>query len=282
VPVADQPRDDRGGSGFVRRARPGYVQAGDPSRHISRAAESEHSLFTRWRRDGDELARNELVTRHLSLARKLATRYVRTQEPLEDLYQVAALALVKAVDRFEPNHGTAFRSFAVPTILGELKRHFRDKGYGLHLHRRIQELTLRVQAAAAELTERNGHPPGPIDIAEHLSVDLECVLDALDAISKRHAVSLDEPVDLDPDADSVTRHDVVGFDDQGYGLVETSVTLRAAINRLSERDREVLEMRFRDQLKQREIAERIGVSQMQVSRILRKATDELRDDIPPV
>jgi RNA polymerase sigma-B factor len=282
VPVADQPRDDRSGSGSVRKVRPGYVQTGDPSRHISRAAESEHSLFTRWRRDGDELARKELVTRHLSLARKLAARYARNQEPMEDLYQVAALALVKAVDRFEPNHGTAFRSFAVPTILGELKRHFRDKGYSLHLPRGLQELALRVHAAAAELTERNGHLPGPIDIAEHLSVDLEAVLDALDAISKRHAVSLDEPIDIDPDADSITRHDVVGFDDQGYGLVETSMSLRAAINRLSERDREVLRMRFRDQLKQREIAEQIGGSQMQVSRILRKAADELRDNIPPV
>ena len=251
----------------------------DPNPYVSRTTESDRSLFSRWRRDGDELARNELVTRHLSLARKLASRYARTKEPFEDLYQVASLGLVKAIDRYDPDHGTAFTSFAVPTILGELKRHFRDKGYAVHLPRGLQELVLRVQDAAEELTRRTGCPPSPIEIAEHLSLELEHVLDALEAIERRRAVSMDQPIDIEAGEDSGTQHDLVGADEQGFALVEMSASLRAALRRLPALDRQVLGLRFRDDLKQREIAEQIGVSQMQVSRILRRATDQLRDNV---
>jgi RNA polymerase sigma-B factor len=253
-----------------------------PPRYISRSTESDRILFTRWRLDGDEFARNELVTRHLSLARKLASRYARTKEPFEDLYQVASLGLVKAIDRYDPDHGSAFSSFAVPTILGELKRHFRDKGYALHLPRGLQELVLKVQDAAEALTRRAGYPPSPIEIAEHLSLELEDVLDALEATEKRRAASMDQPIDLESGEDSGTQYDLVGAEDQGYALVEMSASLRAALRRLPALDRHVLGLRFHDELKQREIAEQIGVSQMQVSRILRRATDQLRDNVERV
>jgi RNA polymerase sigma-B factor len=236
-------------------------------------------LFARWHHERDQEARNELVQRHLALARKLAGRYSHTQEPFDDLFQVSCIALIKAVDRFDPDRGAAFSSYAVPTILGELKRHFRDKGYALHLPRGLQELVLKVQRATAELTSRIGCSPTPDEIAEHLSLDLEYVLEALETIVANRASSLDEPVDRQLNAESVSRHETVGADEEGYGLVEVSASLSAAAQRLPELDRRVLALRFQGHLRQREIAEQIGVSQMQVSRILRRTTDQLRDNL---
>jgi RNA polymerase sigma-B factor len=236
-------------------------------------------LFARWQHDGDEAARNELVERHLALARKLAGRYAHTQEPFDDLFQVSCIGLIKAVDRFDADRGVAFSSYAVPTILGELKRHFRDKGYALHLPRGLQELVLKVQKATGELTSRTGSSPSADEIARHLSLDLEHVLEALETIVANRAASLDEPIDREVCAESVSRHDTVGADEEGYGFIETSTSLSAAAKRLPELDRRVLALRFHGHLKQREIAEQIGVSQMQVSRILRRTTDQLRDNL---
>jgi RNA polymerase sigma-B factor len=256
--------------------RPGTVpdRPWSPVRH-----EGEAGLFVRWQSARDEAAREVLIERHLSLARKLAARYVRTREPFDDLFQVACLGLVKAIDRFDPARGLAFSSYAVPTILGELKRHFRDKGYPVHLPRGLQELALKVQEADTVLGARTGSSPSVIEVAEYLSIDSEQVIEALDAIAAHHAASLDEPVAPEFAEDAGTRHDLVGGEEEGYGLVETALSLAAAGRQLPAQDRQVLALRFQADLKQREIAERVGVSQMQVSRILRRATDQLADQL---
>src|SRR6201990_485781 len=151
--------------------------------HASRGHEPDgRELFRRWRDHGDPVAREQLVIRHLPLARKLATRYGRTQEPFEDLFQVASLGLLRAIDRFDPDRGIAFTSFAVPTILGELKRHFRDKGWSLHVPRGTLELALRVQEATAALGSKAGRSPTVDEIADHLGVGGEQVLEALEAL----------------------------------------------------------------------------------------------------
>jgi RNA polymerase sigma-B factor len=246
---------------------------------MSAARADSDELFRRWRFDGDGDAREELVQRHLPLAHKLARRYARTREPLEDLVQVASLALVKAIDRFDPDRGLAFSSFAVPTILGELKRHFRDKGWSVHVPRGLQELVMKVQDAERVLSSGTGRSPAVVEIAEYLAVDSEQVLEALEAVTAHQATSLDTAAETENGDELATGHDVIGVEDEGYGLVETSASLAAAVKRLRLSDRQVLTLRFRDELKHKEIAERIGVSQMQVSRILRRVTDELRQQI---
>jgi RNA polymerase sigma-B factor len=229
-------------------------------------------LFRRWQEDGDRRARDELINRHLPLARGLARRYARTPEPFEDLMQVASLGLVKAVDRFDASRGAAFTSFAVPTILGELKRHFRDKGRSIHLPRGLQELVLKVQEADEKLSRQTGRSPTVVEIAEHLKLDTEAVLEALEAIAANQSVSLDAPVDVGMEDGASTRHELLGSVDEGYAAVDMSVSLAAAFEKLAVSDRELLDLRFGQQLTQREIATRIGVSQMQVSRI----TEQLR------
>lgn len=216
------------------------------------------------------------MRRHLSLARTLAARYARTQEPFEDLFQVASLGLVKAADRYDPDRGAAFSSYALPTILGELKRHFRDKGRSIHLPRGLQELVLRVQKAEEQLSSRTGRSPTVLEIADYLALDTEAVLEALEAMAARNASSLDAPIEGEPGEDATTPHDMIGQEDDGYALVETSASLAGAVRRLRRTDREVLELRLNHGLTQSDIAAQIGVSQMQVSRILRRATDELR------
>ena len=236
-------------------------------------------LFRRWRDHGDRAAREQLVVAHLSLARKLAMRYGRTQEPYEDLFQVASLGLLKAIDRFDPDRGIAFASFAVPTILGELKRHFRDKGWAVHLPRGLQELVLRVQDADTKLGSVTGRSPTVGEIADYLNIEIEQVLEGLEAIAAHHPTSMDQPIETSQDEGTSTPHDMIGAEDEGYALVDTSTSFAAAVKQLRRSDREVLALRLRDDLKQSEIAERVGVSQMQVSRILRRATDQLRETV---
>jgi RNA polymerase sigma-B factor len=242
---------------------------------MSLASGSE--LFHRVQHDHDIHAREELVVRHLPLARKLAGRYARTQEPFDDLYQVACLGLVKAIDRFDPARGVTFASFAVPTILGELKRHFRDKGWAIHLPRGLQELVLKVQDADTKLNARLGRSPTVIEIAEYLEKRTEDVVEALDALAAHRAASLDAPIETGLDDGSNTRHDMVGSEDERYDLVDIYASMKSAIAELSKDDQHILSLRFEKKLTQREIAGRIGVSQMQVSRMLRRITNQMRD-----
>jgi RNA polymerase sigma-B factor len=247
----------------------------------SRERVDDLTLFRQWHSDRERGAREELVARHLPLARKLAARYARANEPFDDLFQVASLGLVKAIDRFDPDRGIAFSSFAVPTIVGELKRHFRDKGWSLHVPRGTLELALRVQEATILLGSKTGRSPTVDEIADHLGVGAEQVLEALEALAARHASSLDVPVDGDGGDESSTRHEMIGAEDDGYAAIDTSASLADAVRRLPMLDRRVFMLRFREELTQSEIAEQVGVSQMQVSRILRRVTEELRGWMDP-
>jgi RNA polymerase sigma-B factor len=225
------------------------------------------------------LDREEMISSHLPLARKLAARYARTQEPFDDLYQVACVGLITAVNRFDPSRGVAFGAFAVPTILGELKRHFRNKGWSVHLPRGLQETVLKVQEAEAKLSVRDGRPPSVSEIADYLGYEIESVLEALDALAARRAVSLDAPIATTPDESMASLHDVVGSEEEGYAFVDTRLSLATAAHELPGRDRQVLSMYFEHKLAQRDVAAELGISQMQVSRSLRRSRNQLGDAI---
>jgi RNA polymerase sigma-B factor len=232
----------------------------------------EELLLRRYAETGDSALRDELVDRFMPLARSLAMRYRGGSEPLDDLVQVANLGLVKAIDGFDPARGKPFTAYAVPTILGELRRHFRDHVWPVHLPRSLQERTLEVEDAITELTEAQGRFPTVGQIAERLDVEQEEVLDAMRADEARRTLSLDAPRrrhEEDPTATVET----VGCEESGYDTVEASLSARAA--GLDEREWRVLRLRFVEDLNQYEIGERIGVSQMQVSRIVRGAMRKL-------
>ena len=238
-------------------------------------AESDE-LFLRWRRRGDRQARDELIARFLPLARKLARRYVQSSEPYEDLVQVASLGLVKAVERFDPDRGFAFSSFAVPTIVGELKRYFRDTAWALHVDRGAQERARKITDAQQKLGSRTGRIPTIDEIAQYLEISQEDVLDGLQTAEAYGAVSLDAPVAGEDDEDG-TRLDAIGTEDAELERVDDHATIFAAARHLPTREREILFLRFSEDLTQSEIADRVGVSQMQVSRLLRRSLSRLRE-----
>jgi RNA polymerase sigma-B factor len=242
----------------------------------ARVRNDNRELFLRWQRDRDQRAREELVDRFLPLARNLARRYAGAREPFEDLLQVASLGLVKAIDRFDVDRGAAFSSFAVPTILGELKRYFRDLGWAVHVPRGAQEQALKVQEAQERLTSKTGRPPTVHELAEYLELAVDEVLDALETAAAHHSASLDAPRE-DRDDESGSLVDVFGQEDHRYELIEQTTTISAAAKELSPRERRVLALRFAGDLTQTQIADEIGVSQMQVSRILRRALSQLRE-----
>jgi RNA polymerase sigma-B factor len=235
----------------------------------------EQLLFIRYQRTGDTAAREELVRRFLPLARRLARRYERAHEPLEDLVQVASVGLVKAIDRFDSDQGTGFSSYAVPTILGELKRHFRDSGWALHVPRGLQERVLKLNDAVEHLSGELGRSPTPQQVADEVGVPVEEVLEAMEAGAAYDTVSLDAPLRSSED-EKTTYADSIGEDDGRFELVEHSATLGRALKALPERERSILFLRFAEGLTQVEIADRIGISQMHVSRLIRRALERLR------
>jgi RNA polymerase sigma-B factor len=237
---------------------------------------SSDKLFERWRRLGDRRARDELIERFLPLARKLARRYASSSEPYDDLVQVASLGLVKAVERFDPDRGFAFTSFAVPTIIGELKRYFRDSAWALHVDRSAQERARKINDAQQQITSRTGRPPRIDELALYLELSQEEVLEGLLVSDAYDAVSLDAPI-AGEDDDLSSRLDILGRPDGDYLRVEEQATLFAAARHLPKREREILFLRFSQDLTQSEIATRLGVSQMQVSRLLRRSLERLRE-----
>jgi RNA polymerase sigma-B factor len=232
-------------------------------------------LFNRWYQERDLRARDELIERFLPLARKLARRYAGANEPYEDLVQVASLGLVKAVERFDPTRGFAFTSFAVPTIVGELKRYFRDTAWAVHVDRSAQELARRIADARREVSRQRGRSPTVGELAEYLECSEEEVLEGLMTGEAYDTVSLDAPRSGDGDTDN--RLDALGGDDGRLDLVDEQATVFSAAQRLPERERRILYLRFGEDLTQAEIARRVGVSQMQVSRLLRKSVQRLRE-----
>jgi RNA polymerase sigma-B factor len=235
----------------------------------------EQELFLRYQRDCDLHARRELIERYMPLARSLARRYERRGESPDDLLQVASLGLVKAIDRFEPDRGLSFSSFGVPTMLGELRRHFRDSGWALHVPREMQERVLKVNAAVERLSGELGRSPSPAQVADELNLPVEEVLDAIVAYGAYATASLESPLRSD-DGESQTVADTIGEQDEDFELIEGRVSIGPALEALPERHRRILHMRFVEDLTQIEIAQRIGVSQMQVSRLIRQALERAR------
>ena len=258
------------------RAAARHLRASNGSRCAARETNPEAILFARYRRDGDETARRELVELFLPLARRLAARYQGGGEPLDDLLQVASLGLVKAVDGFDPSRGLRFSSYAVPTILGELRRHFRNTSWSIHVPRGIQERTLKVNEAVDYLSTQLGHSPSPQRVAEEVGISVEEVLEAMEARAAHETTSLDSPLGWDDDG-GVTLGDSLGHEDGRYELVEESITVNRALRTLPERQRLILHLRFVEDLTQREIAERTGISQMHVSRLIRQALEHVRE-----
>jgi RNA polymerase sigma-B factor len=221
--------------------------------------------------------REEIVRLHLPLCHQLASRYLNRGEPLEDLVQAATLGLVKAVDRFDLSYGSEFSSYAVPTILGELKKHFRDTVWRVHVPRRCQELRLGVAAATEELTQRTGRAPTVAELAAHLGVDEEEVLDGMEAARAYHSASLDAPLSTEENAS--TLGDILGVEDPGMAGVENHQSLLPLIQALPERSRRILLLRFFGNQTQSQIAAQIGISQMHVSRLLARTLAQLREGL---
>jgi len=233
-------------------------------------------LLRRWHRDRDRTARDQLFERFLPLARKLARRYTGAGEPFEDVLQVASCGLLKALDRFDPTRGTAFSSFAVPTIVGEIKRYYRDLGWAAHVPRAAQELALTIQRARQIVTSETGRSPTVYELAQYTELSIQDVLDGLEAAAAHHFTSFDAPRD-ESAPDRRTLADTLGAEDAALERAEDWATIAPALRSLSARERRVVALRFLRDLTQSEIAADIGVSQMQVSRILRRALVKLTE-----
>ncbi len=226
-------------------------------------------------RAGDARARDALVERFMPMARSVARGFFKGAVEQEDVLQVAALALVKAIDRYDPSYGTAFSSFAIPTISGELKRFFRDTGWGLRVPRALMELSLSVDAAIAEIEPSLGRAPTTPEIAAYLRVTREEVVEALE-VSRTRAIEPFDELSLDDD-DRAPRARTLGAEDPGYALIDDLATIGPAFAALPARERQVLRLRFGGALTQSEIAAELGVSQMQISRLIRKALDTMAE-----
>jgi RNA polymerase sigma-B factor len=234
-------------------------------------------LFARLRSGHDAHAREQLVERFMPLARKLAARYSNPYEPFDDLVQVASVGLLGAIDRFDPTRAVAFSSFAIPTILGELKRYFRSTGWSAHVPRRAQEMALRIDRGSRQLSADTGRSPTVAELAQYLELSTEDVLLGLDAGRAHYSVSLDAPaVGHGDDSEPETLGSSLGTDDERFALVDTRTSIAAALRCLPYIEREALRLRLTDDMKQTEIAERLGCSQMQVSRLLRRAASRVR------
>jgi RNA polymerase sigma-B factor len=221
--------------------------------------------------------RHDLVERHLPLARRLARRFARAPQDVEDLEQVAALGLVKAARRFDASRGAAFSSYAFPTIVGEIKHYCRDSGWAVHIPHRLKERAFHVETTTRRLAAERSGVPSAADVATSLGLLVEDVCEARAVIRGYRAVSLDAPAPhRGPEEDAGSLGDLQGSEDAGYERVDRRVAMEPALAELSERDRTVLRLRFDDELSQAAIGERVGVSQVQVSRILTRSLDRLR------
>ena len=242
-------------------------------RHSTQAYE-DRALFERLADQKDPIDR-EMIERFLPLARSLAARHISHGEAFDDVFQVACIGLIKAIDGFDVDRGRAFSSFAVPTIAGEIKRYYRDRTWGVHVARDLQELALRVARERRMLETRLGRSPTVGELAARVGASGEEVLEARQAHDARRSASLDTPVSGDGDSER-TVGEAVGTSEPGYAQAEDRADLLRLSRVLSERDREILRLRFVEDLNQKQIGQRVGLSQMQISRVLRSSIDKLR------
>ncbi len=221
------------------------------------------------------VARNELVTLHLPLVTFLARRFRDRGEPLEDLVQVGTIGLINAVDRFDSDRGFEFSSFATPTIIGEIKRHFRDKGWAIRVPRRAQELRMMLTQATAELSQSSGRSPTVRELAAHLKITEDEVIDGIEAAAAYSTTSLDAHLGNDEDASTIA--DFMGDEDPDLGNVDDREALRPLLAALPARERQILGMRFFQGMTQGQIASELNISQMHVSRLLARSLATLRE-----
>ncbi len=240
---------------------------------------SVESLLVAYHREGDASARELALVELMPLVRALAARYAGRGEPLEDLVQVGSVGLIKAVDRFDVDRGVEFSSYAVPTIVGEIRRHFRDKAWAMHVPRRLKELSLRLSRTLDELTAELGRSPTIAELAHATGVEEEDVIDALDSSNAYSTRSLHAPFDDEGD-DSLA--DRLGSEEAGYADVEDGALVAAGLDALDDRERRIVELRFFEEMTQSQIAAEIGISQMHVSRLLRRALATMRGRIEEI
>jgi RNA polymerase sigma-B factor len=242
--------------------------------HASRLRASDEELLRRYHEDGDVPARQELIERHLGFVRRLAQRYARRGEQLDDLVQVGSVGLIKAIDRFDGGYGASLTTYAAPNILGEIKRHFRDRGWSVRVPREIQELNVRLTKVVDQLTTKLGRSPSIEELAEGTGETTEHVLEALESSAAYSALSLSESED--PEDEGIGPVASLGEDDPGFERSEQRLALASGIERLPARERTILHLRFFEGLTQSEIADQVGVSQMHVSRLIRNSLDHMR------
>ena len=234
----------------------------------------ERRLFARYKRTGEVAARDALVARFMPLALHLARRYGRGHGHDEDLIQVASMGLFKAVERFDPARGLAFSSFATPTIIGELKRYFRDKAWSVRVPRELKEMALKVRRVGDELERELGRPPTAAQVAQRAGATVELVLEAREASDAQHGLSLDSPHGRGDDGEQ-SLADTLGAPDAALHRAEDAETLNRLMATLDERERRILRLRFHEDLTQSEIAAQLGISQMHVSRLIRRSITHL-------
>jgi RNA polymerase sigma-B factor len=268
---SDEQREER------RRQR-----AKRPPREGKEAWDKERTreLFRLYKEEGDEEAREQLIVSHLNLVRFLANKFKNRGEPMEDLVQVGSLGLIKAIDRFDPERGLEFTTFATPTIMGEIKRHFRDKGWSVRVPRRLQELSAKVNQATNELTSELNRTPTVEEVATRIDATVDEVLEAMESSSAYTAVSFETPGSSDDD-EAPTLMDHLGDEDRDLMGTDDRLVLEDAISSFSPREQQVVRMRFIEGLTQVEIAKQLDISQVQVSRLLRKTLRRLQEKIDP-
>lgn len=242
--------------------------------------EKTRELFRRFKEEGDMDAREKLVMSHLNLVRFIANKFKNRGEPIDDLIQVGYLGLLKAIDRFDPSRGLEFTTFATPTIMGEIKRHFRDKGWSVRVPRRLQELSAKVNQATDTLTSQLQRSPTIVEIADYLDATVDEVLEAMESSSAYSSVSLEAPSGADDD-DTPSVIDRYATEDSDLAFTDDRIIIEEALASFSPRERDVIEMRFLKGMTQIEIAEKLGISQVQVSRLLRRTLKKIQDKIDP-
>lgn len=242
--------------------------------------EKTRELFRRFKEEGDMDAREKLVMSHLNLVRFIANKFKNRGEPIDDLIQVGYLGLLKAIDRFDPSRGLEFTTFATPTIMGEIKRHFRDKGWSVRVPRRLQELSAKVNQATDTLTSQLQRSPTIAEIADYLDATVDEVLEAMESSSAYSSVSLETPSGADDD-DTPSVIDRYATEDSDLAFTDDRIIIEEALASFSPRERDVIEMRFLKGMTQIEIAEKLGISQVQVSRLLRRTLKKIQDKIDP-
>lgn len=242
--------------------------------------EKTHELFRRYKEEGDVEAREKLVMSHMNLVRFLANKFKNRGEPLDDLIQVGYLGLLKAIDRFDPSRGLEFTTYATPTIMGEIKRHFRDKGWSVRVPRRLQELSAKVNQATDVLTTELQRSPKIEEIAEYLDASVDEVLEAMESSSAYSSVPLEGTGNNDND-DAPSVLDRYATEDSALNFTDDRLIIQEALKGFSPREREVIDLRFLQGMTQIEIAEQLGISQVQVSRLLRRTLKKIQDKIDP-